>query len=48
MGLAEMDLIAHYITRVLEAPDNQAVADGVRIDVEALCRKFPLYPTLGR
>jgi len=48
MGLAEMDLIAHYITRVLAAPDDQAVADGVRIDVEALCRKFPLYPTLGR
>ncbi len=48
MGLAEMDLIAHYIARVLAAPDDQAVADGVRIDVQALCREFPLYPTLGR
>ena len=48
LGEAEMDTIAHYMTRVLEAPDDQAVIDGVRIDVEALCRKFPLYPTLGR
>lgn len=43
MGAAEMDQIARYITRVLDAPDDQAVADGVRIDVEALCRRFPLY-----
>ena len=48
MGTNEMDLIAHYITRALAAPDDQAVLDGVRIDVEALCRKFPLYPELGR
>ena len=44
MGEAEMDLIGRYIPRVLDAPDDEAVADGVRIDVEALCRKFPLYP----
>ena len=48
LGLAEMDLVAHYIVRALSAPDDQAVLDGVRIDVEALCRKFPLYPALGR
>jgi len=48
MGGAEMDLIADYISRVLAAPEDQAVADGVGLDVEALCRKFPLYPTLGR
>ncbi len=46
LGEAEMDLVAHYIARVLAAPDDQAVLDGVRVDVEALCRNFPLYPAL--
>jgi glycine hydroxymethyltransferase len=48
LGEAEMDLIAQYISRVLAAPDDQTVLDAVRVDVEALCRKFPLYPELGR
>src|SRR6186997_2259156 len=46
MGEAEMDQIAAFITRVLAAPDADAVIDEVRADVEALCRTFPLYPTL--
>jgi len=40
----EMDLIAEWIARVLAAPDDEAVAAAVREKVEALCRKFPLYP----
>ncbi len=48
LGLDEMDQIARFIARALASPDDQAVLDGVRIDVEALCRKFPLYPELGR
>jgi glycine hydroxymethyltransferase len=40
----EMDLIAEYIARVLAAPDDDGVAVAVREKVEALCRKFPLYP----
>jgi glycine hydroxymethyltransferase len=48
LGEVEMDLIAQYISRVLAAPDDQTVLDAVRVDVEALCRKFPLYPELGR
>jgi len=40
----EMDLIAEYIARVLAAPDDDGVAAAVREKVEALCRKFPLYP----
>jgi glycine hydroxymethyltransferase len=40
----EMDLIAEYTARVLAAPDDDAVAAAVREKVEALCRKFPLYP----
>jgi glycine hydroxymethyltransferase len=45
---AEMDQIAALIARVLAAPDDASVAQSVRADVEALCRKFPLYPDLAR
>ncbi len=44
---AEMDQIAAFMTRVLAAPEDEAVAAAVRTDVEALCRKFPLYPHLA-
>ena len=43
-----MDAIASLITRVLAAPEDEGVLKAVRADVEALCRKFPLYPTLAR
>ncbi|HUF47901.1 MAG TPA: serine hydroxymethyltransferase [Vicinamibacterales bacterium] len=47
MKEAEMDVIASLITRVLSAPDDEAVAAAVRSEVEALCRTFPLYPHLA-
>ena len=40
----EMDAIAEFITRVLAAPDDDGVLARVKAEVEALCRKFPLYP----
>ena len=40
----EMELIAEFIATVLAAPDNDGVAATVREKIEALCRKFPLYP----
>jgi glycine hydroxymethyltransferase len=43
----EMDAIAGFISRVLAAPEDEQVARGVRADVEALCRRFPLYPGLA-
>jgi glycine hydroxymethyltransferase len=46
MREAEMDAIAAFITRVLAAPEDEAEARRVRADVEALCRRFPLYPEL--
>jgi glycine hydroxymethyltransferase len=46
LGEAEMDAIAGFIARVLAAPEDGAVSDAVRTDVEALARRFPLYPTL--
>jgi glycine hydroxymethyltransferase len=48
MREAEMDAIAGLITRALRAPDEESVLIEVRADVEALCRKFPLYPALPR
>jgi glycine hydroxymethyltransferase len=41
-----MDEIASLITRVLASPDDEATLTAVRRDVEALCRQYPLYPTL--
>jgi glycine hydroxymethyltransferase len=40
----EMDLIAEFIATVLGAPEDDRVAAAVREKIEALCRKFPLYP----
>ena len=40
----EMDLIADFIATVLAAPEDGGVAAAVRDKIEALCRKFPLYP----
>ena len=40
----EMDAIAGFIARVLASPDDDAMIGAVRTEVEALCRKFPLYP----
>ncbi len=47
MQESAMDEIATLIARVLSAPDDEATTSAVRRDVEALCRKYPLYPTLG-
>jgi glycine hydroxymethyltransferase len=40
----EMDRVAELIARVLASPDDEAVLGRVKVEVEALCRKFPLYP----
>jgi glycine hydroxymethyltransferase len=47
LGAGEMDEVASLIARVLDAPEDEAVTRAVRSDVEALCRKFPLYPALA-
>jgi glycine hydroxymethyltransferase len=40
----EMDKIAELVARVLAAPDDDRVLQTVKSEVEALCRRFPLYP----
>ena len=47
MTESEMDQIAGYIERVLTAPEDTAVVNMVRKEVETLCEKFPLYPNRG-
>jgi glycine hydroxymethyltransferase len=43
MREAEMAEIAHYIGRALERPGDVDALDAIRAEVEALCRRFPLY-----
>jgi len=40
----EMDRIAELIARALASSDDQAALGRIKVEVEALCRKFPLYP----
>jgi glycine hydroxymethyltransferase len=44
MGEADMETIAELIARALGAPEDDGVLAAVRAEVEALCRRFPLYP----
>ncbi|UCC74540.1 MAG: serine hydroxymethyltransferase [Gemmatimonadota bacterium] len=43
MREAEMRQIGGWIDQILQAPGDEAVAAGVREEVHALCRAFPLY-----
>ncbi len=45
MRAHDMGTIAAFISRVLAAPDDQAVAAAVKTEVEQLCQTFPLYQT---
>ncbi|HEX6976317.1 MAG TPA: serine hydroxymethyltransferase, partial [Vicinamibacterales bacterium] len=40
----EMDTVAEMIARALGSPEDDRALAAVRAEVEALCRKFPLYP----
>jgi glycine hydroxymethyltransferase len=44
MRAPEMEEIARLIGRVLANPGDVEELDRVRLEVEALCRRFPLYP----
>ena len=45
MAEAEMETVAELIGRVLADPEDERTARMVRTEVEALCQRFPLYPT---
>jgi len=40
----EMEIVGDLIVRALKTPDDDRALDMVRAEVEALCRRFPLYP----
>jgi glycine hydroxymethyltransferase len=44
MREAEMELVGDLIMRALKTPEDDHALASVRVEVEALCRKFPLYP----
>ena len=44
MREAEMDFIGDLIARGLKTPDDERALAMIRMEVETLCRKFPLYP----
>jgi glycine hydroxymethyltransferase len=39
----EAEQVAHLIANVLDAPNDEAVLAKVKIDVDALCQRFPVY-----
>ncbi|MBQ7569282.1 serine hydroxymethyltransferase [bacterium] len=43
MGEAEMKLIGSWIVSVLKAPQDEALANKVKGEVQELCARFPLY-----
>ena len=44
MREAEMETIGDLIARALKSPEDDRVLGSIRAEVEALCRRFPLYP----
>jgi glycine hydroxymethyltransferase len=45
-GQVEFRQLGELIAEILDAPQSDAVARGVRSKVEELCRRFPSYPNL--
>jgi glycine hydroxymethyltransferase len=41
---AEMAAVGELIARALRTPDDDRALAAIRTEVEAMCRKFPLYP----
>ena len=44
MKEAEMEQIGGLIVRVLDTPEDDTAIAMVKREVEALCKRFPLYP----
>ena len=44
MRETEMDVMGDLIARALKTPDDERALTMIRMEVETLCRKFPLYP----
>src|SRR5205823_1560360 len=44
LGEPEMELVGDFIARALKKPEDDRVLAAIRGEVEALCKRFPLYP----
>jgi len=44
MREADMEIVGDLIARALQAPEDDQALGMIRVEVEGLCRKFPLYP----
>jgi len=44
MREAEMEIVGDLMTRALKTPEDDRALAMIRMEVETLCRKFPLYP----
>lgn len=44
----EMAQVAAWINKVIENRADRAVLAGIRLDVRALCERYPIYPELSR
>ena len=44
MREADMEIVGELIARALQAPEDDHALGMIRVEVEGLCRKFPLYP----
>jgi len=44
MREAEMEIVGEFMTRALKTPADDRALGQIRTEVEALCRRFPLYP----
>jgi glycine hydroxymethyltransferase len=40
----QMEAIGELIARALKTPDDDGALGMIKVEVETLCRKFPLYP----
>lgn len=47
-GVTESEQIAAWICSILDNIEDLAMADGIREKVTDLCRRFPVYPLVGR
>ncbi len=46
LGEKEMDVVGDLILRALGAHDNDSALAAIKVEVEALCSRFPLYGSL--
>jgi glycine hydroxymethyltransferase len=47
MGTPESVQVADWIADVLTSPNDEALRAQMKLEVQGLCRRFPIYPKLG-